>query len=198
MHYGVPGMKWGHRKAQPTSSVGRAKAAYKQAKKDFYKSYNSAYGYSNRHTIGRFVSKKIRAESERRWNDARDKSKALDSAKKVYKNEKKAYKNEKKAAKKAAVKGYSKTYNTASRMSDAADKKWSEVKEQHKALGKNFIERAINSQKNTAQAKAYRKNFDEASRMSDEADVKWTEAKEKYKKTGRNTVSRVANNIRYR
>lgn len=191
MHYGVLGMKWGHRKAQPTSSVGRAKAAYMQAKKDYNKSYNSAYGYSSRHAIGQFVSKKKRAESDRRWNDASDKAKALDSAKK-------AYKNEKKAAKKAAVKDYSKTYNTASRMSDAADKKWSEVKERHKALGKNFIERAINSQKNTAQAKAYRKNFDEASRMSDEADVKWTEAKEKYKKTGRNTVSRVANNIRYR
>ena len=51
MHYGVPGMKWGRRKAQlPISSTRRrvdsTKAAYKSAKKAYSKSYDNAYSYS--------------------------------------------------------------------------------------------------------------------------------------------------------
>ena len=68
MHYGVLGMKWGHIKANPQLS--NAKKAYKQVKKEYSKAYNSAYGYSSRHPVGQFVSKKKKAESDKRWADA--------------------------------------------------------------------------------------------------------------------------------
>lgn len=95
-HYGVKGMKWGHRKAHYTSEAGQryadAKAKYKSAKKAYSKSFDSAYGYSQRHYIGQFINKKTKAESDRRWNDAYKKVKASDKAKKKYKDAKKEYK----------------------------------------------------------------------------------------------------------
>lgn len=46
-HHGVKGMKWGHRKSLPTSSlrnqVDSAKTTYKNAKKAYNKSFNDAY-----------------------------------------------------------------------------------------------------------------------------------------------------------
>lgn len=90
MHYGVLGMKWGKRKAQPQTSVQKAKAAYKSAKKDYSKAYNSAYGYSGRHFISQYTNKSRRSESNKRWGDALDKAKTLNSAKSTYKAEKKA------------------------------------------------------------------------------------------------------------
>ena len=57
MHYGVLGMKWGKRKAQPANDVQRARAAYKKAK----------------------------AESDKRLADATAKAKAANSAKSAYK-----------------------------------------------------------------------------------------------------------------
>lgn len=92
MHYGVPGMKWGVRKAVPTSStyknVQATKTQYKQAKKDYNKSFNKAYNYSNLHPIGQYTNKKKKAESNRRWNDAYDKADALEKAKTSYKQAK--------------------------------------------------------------------------------------------------------------
>lgn len=41
MHYGVLGMKWGKRKAQPTNDVQRTRAAYKKAKQSAYKAAKS-------------------------------------------------------------------------------------------------------------------------------------------------------------
>ena len=66
MHYGVPGMKWGHRKAAPTTSVDRAKANYRAARKTYNRSFNKAA------------------------NDA----KILKEAKSVYKAEKKQFKSD--------------------------------------------------------------------------------------------------------
>lgn len=92
MHYDVLGMKWGKRKAVPTSStfskVQSTKAQYKQAKKDYNKAYNKAYSYSSRHTIGQFTNKKKKAESNRRWNDTYDKANAVEKAKTDYKQAK--------------------------------------------------------------------------------------------------------------
>ena len=91
-HHGVKGMKWGRRKAQYTSSTSSkfstghnkiasmlgnngkkqvsdsykrvqiTKSNYKQAKKDFNKSYNNAYRYSQAHLIGQYTNKKKKAE----------------------------------------------------------------------------------------------------------------------------------------
>lgn len=93
MHYGVPGMKWGHRKAQLSTSSTRSrydstKAAYKNAKKDFSKAYDKALSYSARHLIGQYTNKNKKAESNKRWNDAYDKAKASDKARSDYENAK--------------------------------------------------------------------------------------------------------------
>lgn len=92
MHYGIPGMKWEKRKAQPVSETRRkmdsAKAGYKAAKKDYNKSFNKAYSYSGRHFISQYTNKSRRAESDKRWGDTYDKAKNLDSAKSAYKQSK--------------------------------------------------------------------------------------------------------------
>ena len=97
-HYGVKGMRWGHRRAQrelPTSDVRRrfdsAKAEYKQANKAYSKSFDKAY---NRN-IGSFSPiKKHRDASTKRWEDAVDKAKVANKAKANYKAAKKARKTQ--------------------------------------------------------------------------------------------------------
>ena len=90
-HYGVKGMKWGFRRSRELSASdvrGRynsAKTEYRNAKKAFNKSYNKAFNYSNMHPIGQFVSKKKKAESDRRWDDAVDKADKLNESKQTYK-----------------------------------------------------------------------------------------------------------------
>lgn len=78
MHYGVKGMKWGHRKALPISSqrarYDAAKQQYKADRKAYSKSFDKAYSYSNRHPISQYVGKKQKAESNRLWEDANDKA----------------------------------------------------------------------------------------------------------------------------
>ena len=98
MHYGVKGMKWGHRKAAPTTSYGQARAAYKSAKKAYNKSFNNAY-YKNHQTYS--LSKKKRQASQARWEDAADKAAALGDAKRAYKQAKKERKQAIGAAKSA-------------------------------------------------------------------------------------------------
>lgn len=85
MHYGVLGMKWGKRKAQPANDVQRTRAAYKKANKEYSKAYDSAYGYSSRHMVSQFAGKKAKAESDKRWADATAKAKAANAAKSAYK-----------------------------------------------------------------------------------------------------------------
>lgn len=96
MHYGVKGMKWGHRKSQ---AVIDAKAAYKSAKKEYSKAYDKAYGYSSRHMISQYVGKKQKAESDRRWDDAINKAEASRKARENYKQAKKAERAKAKADK---------------------------------------------------------------------------------------------------
>jgi hypothetical protein len=115
MHYGVPGMKWGRRKAS-TTSYGTARAQYKAAKKAYNKSFNKAYNYSGRHAIGQYINKDKKAESNRRWDDAYNKSVELNQAKKAYKQAKQERKQAIGAAKsayKSANRAYNKAYNKA-------------------------------------------------------------------------------------
>ena len=111
-HYGVPGMKWGVRKARPISPTQKvynsAKADYKSAKKDYNKAYRKAYGYSSRHAISQFVSKKASKESDNRWYDAADKAKKLNTAKAKYKKAKLDVKKEKLDNKKTNITASSK------------------------------------------------------------------------------------------
>lgn len=101
-HYGVKGMKWGHRKATGTiaqpnakkryttaADVSAAKKQMKSAKKAFDKAYNKADFFR-----GAVISpsKKQREANERRWDDALDKGQKYYEAKKNYKTMKKSYK----------------------------------------------------------------------------------------------------------
>lgn len=86
-HYGVKGMKWGVRKAQKEyAELDRRKAAYKQAKKAYNKSFSKAY---NRNA-GLSPFKKQREASAKRWADAYDKADKMNAAKQAYKDQKKA------------------------------------------------------------------------------------------------------------
>jgi hypothetical protein len=108
-HYGVKGMRWGHRKAsyqntatRPGNSALRqryldAEANKKAANKAFNKAYNKAY---NRSISGLSPIKKHRQANDERWADAFEKGKTAKAADKAYKNVKK----ERKAAIKSTYK----------------------------------------------------------------------------------------------
>lgn len=86
LHYGVKGMRWGHRKAQPMSELDRKRADYKTAKKEYNKSFNKAY---NRAAAAYSPIKKHREANDARWDDAANKAEALRKAKADYKTAKK-------------------------------------------------------------------------------------------------------------
>lgn len=93
-HYGVKGMKWGHRKKPELSSIAtnvkNTKAAYKDAKKAYGKSFNKAYAKSHQ---AYSLSKTKRAANDKRWEDVYDKATAADKARNEYKTAKKARKD---------------------------------------------------------------------------------------------------------
>lgn len=122
-HYGVKGMKWGVRNDKVESaraSYKTAKNNYKQANKAYSKAYNSAYNYSSMHPISQFVSKKKKAESDRRWKEAYKTAAKAEQSKALYKAEKKAYKAEKIAAKAQASKAKATSQKKASQGSSKA------------------------------------------------------------------------------
>lgn len=99
-HYGVKGMKWGHRKASYQNTAVRtgnsaqrqaylnAKANKKAAGKAYTKAYNKAY---NRSMAALSPFKKHRQANDERWNDAVQKAKDMNAADKAYKDAKKEY-----------------------------------------------------------------------------------------------------------
>lgn len=91
IHYGIPGMKWGHRKAVPMTSVDRARVNYRAAKKTYNRSFNKA---SSRSLAAYSPSKKQRKANDARWDRAFNDAKRLKEAKSVYKAEKKQFKSD--------------------------------------------------------------------------------------------------------
>ena len=96
MHYGIPGMRWGHRKVQPVSAersrYKSAKENYKKANRDYSKAYDKAYNYSSTHPVSQWRNGHKKAEADRRWSDAYNKGKRANQAKLEYKQAKKEYK----------------------------------------------------------------------------------------------------------
>lgn len=118
-HHGVKGMKWGVRRFQDKDGdltpAGKkryaAKAAYKQAKKEYNRAYLKAD--SKRHQAYSLSAKKRQANSDR-WDDAFDKAEKLNAAKAEYKKAKKAHKKELAKEKQAINKKYDELNKKAS------------------------------------------------------------------------------------
>lgn len=97
-HYGVKGMKWGHRKKYYNSDgslnrLGQARQNYKSAKKAANRAYDKAHNYSAFHPVSQFVRRKNIDKSNALWKDQHNKEAAADKAKKEYKKAKQEYKN---------------------------------------------------------------------------------------------------------
>ena len=109
-HYGVPGMRWGHRKARPVSTerarMQSARAAYKKSNREFNKARAKAVSYSRTHPSFQNSKGHKRAEANRRWDDADKKAQQAKNDKAAYKQAKKEYKqtDEYKAKRAKAVK----------------------------------------------------------------------------------------------
>ena len=109
-HYGVPGMRWGHRKARPVSTerarMRSARAAYKKSNREFNKAREKAVSYSRTHPSFQNSKGHKRAEANRRWDDADKKAQQANKDKAAYKQAKKEYKqtDEYKAKRAKAVK----------------------------------------------------------------------------------------------
>ena len=122
-HYGVKGMRWGHRKAQPVSAtrnrVITTKAKYKSAKKAYNKSFHKAYRNSQLHPVTQFATKKGKAKSDALWKQATTDAKRMNSAESAYKsakNERKmAIKNTYRSINKKASLGEKLIYSSATR-----------------------------------------------------------------------------------
>lgn len=110
-HYGVPGMKWGVRKSRVKLST---KSAYKKAKKDYSKAFDTAYGHSSRHIISQYFGKNKKI-SDKNWNKATKAAEKLNKAEKAYKMEKKDALGKAKEAKKQAYKEYEKAQSKMNR-----------------------------------------------------------------------------------
>lgn len=108
-HYGVLGMKWGKRKAQPVSDIQKrvnsTKAEYKSAKKAYNKSFTKAY---NKAAAAYSPSKKHRVANDARWDQASKDAERVKSTKS-------AYKQAKKEQKQAINKAYKQISSTESR-----------------------------------------------------------------------------------
>lgn len=94
-HYGVKGMKWGHRKKYYNSDgtlnkLGQARQNYKTAKKEYSKSFDKAY---NRAVAAYSPFKKHRQANDARWEDAANKAEASRKARAEYKQARKEYKD---------------------------------------------------------------------------------------------------------
>ena len=178
MHYGVKGMKWGVRRA--SKYINKARIARDSAKE---------WDEMARYAQSRGNAKKAAKYSRYAAKDRQDANAYDREVKKA---------NAETAKTKAAIKSYRSKYNAAEIASNMADKKWNEVSEKHKALGKTRVSRMFKAAFSKSDAaKAYRKSYDDWERLENTAEKKWTTARDAYKKTGKNRIMQITNNINY-
>lgn len=201
-HYGILGMKWGHRKATESIPIVRkprseaeikrdkAKENLKLANREYSRNYDYAYNYSARHPITQYFGKS-KIESDSRWNkvseSARKASKARD-----------AYKKAKIGIKKERVKNYTDARKKQDSYYKQGDKEMAKAKALYKKTGKNAVSRVINNIRGKSKAvKEYSKQYNKASKLYDKGDEYWTKAEDAYKKTGLTNFSRKRNVRKY-
>ena len=114
-HYGIPGMRWGHKKVKPISveraRLQSAKAAYKTANRAYSKAHAQARNYDTNPIVrsarsNGFTNELRKKASDRKWDDALKKGKEAYKAEQNYKQAKKEYKqtDEYKAKRAKAIK----------------------------------------------------------------------------------------------
>lgn len=87
-HYGVKGMKWGHRKAREEyKKLDKAKGEYRHAKKAYDRSFKYA---TNQGSKAFSLSRVKRFENDAAWKDAQRDAKRVENTKKAYAAQKKA------------------------------------------------------------------------------------------------------------
>lgn len=147
MHYGVPGMRWGHRKNRyaGVSTDGSKRRAAEKARqqmiaaksnkrlkgREYSKAFNKAYNYSSLHPVSQYFGKR-KKESDRRWENSEKKAKESLKADKQYKAAKKAYKAAKKMANLEAKAVKQKYKDEYMKGASAAGKVYAKLTDAHK------------------------------------------------------------------
>lgn len=114
-HYGIPGMRWGHRKG---SAVSNAYKEYKQAKKDVRKAHLTTLGrhFSKSQYVAGSANMAKAAKLNKKVNDARAKRekaafKLIDAKAKAAYDKKLSKTGDKAKAEKASIKVHMKAFN---------------------------------------------------------------------------------------
>jgi hypothetical protein len=104
-HYGVTGMKWGHRKSKSElrTNVSTARKNLMTSTRNFGSAYAKAYAYSLAHPVSQFKSKKRNVEANKRWRNAMTTTTGVKRSLAAYSKAKKIYKTERNAAYKKSI-----------------------------------------------------------------------------------------------
>lgn len=127
IHYGIPGMRWGKRKALPTSDLrsryDQARANKRAMNKQYNRDYEKANLYSSTHFISQFGNGKNAKKSNANWAKAFKSARAADKAKsefkKIKKERKEAIKKQYDEVSKNSKLGEKLFYNNATRKAAA-------------------------------------------------------------------------------
>lgn len=84
MHYGIPGMKWGHRKTPEYEKYKSERKAFKQARKEFKKTRGSGFGIKGISNYKKALNKYNAAESKFISEKAKYKASKSEKAERKY------------------------------------------------------------------------------------------------------------------
>ncbi len=189
-HYGVLGMRWGHRKsiyADAYKEYDKAKQNKKEANKKYGKEISSAKNLLYWGKAGR-----------RRNTEIMNLAKKANEADNTFKKAKAQLKKGKATIAKSAVKEYAKQAKKLEKAENKELSAWYKTQAAYKATGRNAAQRLINNIKGTSsQVKKFKKAKAEQREAERNVSKEWKKAREFYEKTGDNYFERVKNNIKY-